>query len=98
MHFSLLVVGPDVEQQLEPFEACPEHENGYFDFYDIGGRWPKMLKLLPGREGVCGSEAGPERPGWADKCAKVTSTGTACARRHAPGGARRARSLGGSSG
>jgi hypothetical protein len=70
VHFSLLVVGPDVEKQLEPFEACPEHENGYFDFYDIGGRWPKMLKLLPGREDVCGSEAGPERPGWADQVRK----------------------------
>ena len=74
MHFSLLVVGPDVEKQLERFEAGYDEdgENSHFDFYEIGGRWPKMLKLLPGREGVCGDydENAPERPGWVDQARK----------------------------
>jgi hypothetical protein len=71
MHFSLLGVGPDLEHQLEPFEACEENEDGRFAFYEIGGQWSRMLKLLSGREGECGSEVeGLETPGWVDQARK----------------------------
>src|SRR5690348_15849009 len=72
MHFNLLVVGPNIEQQLEPFEASEMNNCGYWDWYEIGGRWSQSLKLLPGR-GLCGDRSpadGPEDSGWVDQALK----------------------------
>jgi hypothetical protein len=73
MHFTVMVTGEDVDEQLAPFEEG--EDGGEWDWYQIGGRWHRSLKLLPGREGAIGSpswgHADEEfRDGWVDSARK----------------------------
>lgn len=77
MHFSVLVVGDNVDDQLEPFSA-EASEDPRLDWFQIGGRWSESLKLKPefskGRyaegERSWTNEKEPLKEGWVDS-AKV---------------------------
>lgn len=82
-HFSVLVIGPDPEAQLAPYdenlevEAYEEDGETYhhnpkakWDWYSIGGRWTGWMKLKPRAEGELGRPGlmtPPARPGTADQ-------------------------------
>ncbi len=54
-HFSVLVIGNDIERQLAPFD---ENKDGVleakWDWYVIGGRWGGYFTLKPGKVGRLG--------------------------------------------
>ena len=56
-HFTVMVVGENPEEQLEPFRENDESfvSNSKFDWYELGGRWTGSLKLKDGRSGVTGT-------------------------------------------
>lgn len=82
-HFSVLVIGPDPEAQLAPFdenlevEAYEEDGETYhrnpkakWDWYSIGGRWTGWMKLKPMTEGELGRPGiftPPAKRGTADQ-------------------------------
>jgi hypothetical protein len=52
-HFTVLVVGEDVEAQLKPFDengAKVKAKNAKWDWWTIGGRWSKQLVTVEGLE------------------------------------------------
>lgn len=54
-HFSVLVIGDDVEGQLAPFNENRETtKEAKWDWYSIGGRWGGYFTLKPGRTGRLG--------------------------------------------
>ena len=57
MHYSLLVVGDDIESQLEPFLDWDEDDGNpqaAFDWYVIGGRFANGLRLRKPRQTASG--------------------------------------------
>jgi len=53
-HFTVMVIGPDPEQQLAPFQEIEGNERSKWDWYSLGGRWTGFLKLKPGAVGTLG--------------------------------------------
>lgn len=47
-HYTVLVIGNDIEEKLAPYEEKTNNPNSKWDWYQIGGRWPGMLKLKNG--------------------------------------------------
>jgi hypothetical protein len=70
---SALVIGPDVEAQLAPYEASDEDSDGFYYFwYEIGPRryeswtdWSEAFRLKPGSQGEPRYLHGDEPPGLA---------------------------------
>lgn len=52
-HFTVLVIGEDVERKLAPYEE-ELGKDPKWDWYSIGGRWLGMLKLKEGKVGGVG--------------------------------------------
>lgn len=73
-HFTVLVIGPNPEEQLAPYDENLEGvENPKWDWYQLGGRWTGIFKLKDGASGQTGQPgAMTERakPGWVDQCRK----------------------------
>jgi hypothetical protein len=55
MHTATLVIGPDVEAQMAPHTG----EDGWCDWWGIGGRYTGRLILKPGAEGKVFGDAVP---------------------------------------
>lgn len=78
-HYSVIVIGPDHEAQLAPYnENLPDVENAKWDWYSVGGRWTGYFKVkknpkypddvLVGEPGVFNNQ--PNNNGWADQLRK----------------------------
>jgi hypothetical protein len=48
MHYSVIVIGEDVEGRLAPFQESDYSPIGKWDWYKIGGRWDGALELKDG--------------------------------------------------
>lgn len=70
-HFTVMVIGPNPENQLAPYE---EDENGgFWDWYLLGGRWTGYFKLkegAPGHTGEPGLMTESAKEGFADAALK----------------------------
>lgn len=69
-HFSVIVIGENVEKQLAPYDEClavetveedgetySRNPNAKWDWYVIGGRWTGYFKLKPGARGTIGKQS-----------------------------------------
>jgi hypothetical protein len=56
-HFTVLVVGEDVDEALLPFDENSDTDQPKWDWYQVGGRWAGMLKLKPGAAGSMGERS-----------------------------------------
>ena len=89
MHLLVIVVGDDVDGQLEPYQEGRSNPRAEFDWYQVGGRFADHLVLKPGRaawdghaDAECdGDEDGPE---GCDQALKGDIDFEAMARRAAP--------------
>lgn len=65
-HFTVLVVGEDVEGQLAPFDENLDTRNPKYDWWVIGGRWRGFFKLKRGAEGKLGEPGVFDNPPFLD--------------------------------
>lgn len=66
-HFTVMVIGPEIEKQLQPFHEVE------WDWWQVGGRWTGFFKLKSGCSGEVGSPGlmtKSAKPGYADMARK----------------------------